>query len=81
MVFLSGIKSPTFSCKAVCFQVYRDRSAKPTVRLSILVGFMSKVSMKIDSESKFNGGFLGCTVVCATGSFTQVALTGFGNLF
>jgi hypothetical protein len=37
--------------------------------------------MKIDSGSTFNGGFFGCTVVSATGSVIQVALTGFGYLY
>jgi hypothetical protein len=46
----------------------------------VLVGFMSKASMKIDSESTFNGGFLGCTVGYATGSVMKVALTGYGYL-
>jgi len=63
------------------FSGYRDRFEKPTVRLSVLIDFMNKELMKIGSESTFNGGFLGCTVVCATGSVTQVALTGFGYLY
>jgi hypothetical protein len=42
---------------------------------------MSKEWMKIDSVGTFNDGFFGCTVVCATGSLTQVALTGFGYLY
>jgi hypothetical protein len=41
---------------------------------------MSKEWMKIDSESTFNDGFLGCTVVWAIGSVMKVALTGFGYL-
>jgi hypothetical protein len=36
--------------------------------------------MKIDSDSTFNDGSVGCTVVNATGSVTQVALTGYGYL-
>ena len=46
--------------------------------LFILVGFMSKEWMKIDSESTFSGGFFGCMVDYATGSVIQVALTGYG---
>jgi hypothetical protein len=42
---------------------------------------MSKEWMKIDSESTFNDGLLGCTVVCAIESVMKVALTGFGYLF
>jgi hypothetical protein len=49
-----------------------------TARLSVLVGFMSKESMKIGSVGTFNDGSVGRSVVCATGSVTQVALTGFG---
>jgi hypothetical protein len=41
---------------------------------------MSKVSMKIGSESTFNDGSVGCTVAYATGSVMTVALTGFGYL-
>jgi hypothetical protein len=41
---------------------------------------MSKAWMKIGSESTFNDGFLGCTVVCAIGSIMKVALTGYGYL-
>jgi hypothetical protein len=41
---------------------------------------MSKELMKIDSESTFNGGFLGCTVGYAIGLVMKVALTGFGYL-
>jgi len=52
-----------------------------TVRLSVLVGFMSKEPMNIDSESTFNGGSVGCTVVCAIGFIMKVALTGYGYLF
>jgi glucan phosphorylase len=64
------------------FSGYRDRSTKSlTAYLSVLVGFMSKELMKIDSDSTFNGGFLGCTAGCATGSVTQVALTGYGYLY
>ena len=37
--------------------------------------------MAIDSDSTFNGGSYGCTVGYATGSVTQVALTGFGYLY
>jgi hypothetical protein len=47
----------------------------------VLVGFMSKGLMKIDSEGTFNDGFFGCTVVCATGSVMKVALTGYGYLY
>jgi hypothetical protein len=42
---------------------------------------MSKEWMKIGFESTFNGGSVGCTVVCATGSLIKVALTGFGYVF
>ena len=38
------------------------------------------MQMKIGSESKFNSGFFGCTVVCAIGSVMKVALTGYGYL-
>ena len=39
---------------------------------------MTKEWMKIDSENTFSGGSFGYTVGCATGSVTQVALTGYG---
>jgi hypothetical protein len=42
---------------------------------------MSKEWMKIDSDSTFSGGSFGCMVDYATGSLTQVALTGFGYLY
>jgi hypothetical protein len=42
---------------------------------------MSKGLMKIGFESTFNGGSVGCTVVCATGSLMKVALTGFDYLY
>ena len=48
--------------------------------LSVLVGFMSKEWMNIDSESTFNGGSFGCTVGYAIGSVMKVVLTGFGSL-
>jgi hypothetical protein len=48
--------------------------------VNVLVCFVSKEWMKIDSESTFNGGFPGCIVDCAKGSVTQVALTGYGYL-
>ena len=76
--FLSDIKKPYTTFKACCFLDYRYAS---TARLSILVGFMSKEWMKIDSESTFNDGFFGCTVVCTTGSVTQVVLTGYGYMY
>ena len=47
----------------------------------VLVGFMSKEWMKIDSESTFSGGSFGCIAGFATGSVTQVALTGYGYLY
>ena len=49
--------------------------------MKVLVGFMSKEWMKIGFESTFNGGFPGCIVGYATGSVTQVVLTGFGYLY
>ena len=50
-------------------------------RLSVLVGFMSKEWMKIDSVGTFKGGSYVYTAGCATGSLTQLALTGFGYLY
>jgi hypothetical protein len=52
-----------------------------TAYLSVLVGFMSKEWMKIDSVGTFNGGSYGYIVGFATGSLTQVALTGYGYLY
>jgi hypothetical protein len=49
--------------------------------LIVLVGFMSKEWMKIASDSTFNDGSFGRSVGFATGSLTQVALTGFGYLY
>ena len=43
--------------------------------------YLVVMQMKIDSGSMFNGSFLDCTVGYATGSLTQVALTGFGYLY
>jgi hypothetical protein len=43
--------------------------------------YLVVMQMKIGSDSTFNGGSVGCTVVCAAGSLTQVALTGFGYLY
>jgi hypothetical protein len=48
--------------------------------LNVLVGFMSKEWIKIDSDITFSGGSVGYTVVYATESVTKVALTGFGYL-
>jgi hypothetical protein len=45
---------------------------------NVLVGFMSKEWMKIDSESTFSGGSFGYTVGCAIRSVMKVALTGYG---
>ena len=73
--FLSDIKKPYTTCKADCFQV------NVTDCSNVLVGFMSKEWMKIDSESTFNGGSVGCTVGCAIGSVMKVALTGFGYMY
>jgi hypothetical protein len=42
---------------------------------------MSKEWMKIGSDSTFNGGTYGCTAGYATGTATQVALTGHGYLY
>jgi hypothetical protein len=55
-------------------KAYTDQS-------NVLVGFMSKVSMKIDSVGTFNAGSCGRSAGYATGSLTQVALTGFGYLY
>ena len=79
--FLWDIKKPYTTYKADCFQVYRDRSAKPTVRFSVLISFMSKKWMNIDSDNTVNGGSVGCKVSYATGSVMKVALTGFGYLY
>jgi hypothetical protein len=42
---------------------------------------MRKEWMKIDSVGTFNGGSYGYIVGFATGSLTQVALTGYGYLY
>ena len=65
--FLSNIKKAPHLHVRPFFLGYRDRTAKPTVRLSVLVGFTSKEWMKIGSSSTFNDGFFGCTVGCAAG--------------
>jgi len=43
--------------------------------------YLVVMQMKIGSDSTFNDGSYGCTVVSATGSVTQVALTGYGYLY
>ncbi|MEI6268530.1 MAG: reverse transcriptase domain-containing protein [Methylococcaceae bacterium] len=67
------------------YRIHPDRLCVPlckasTACLSVLVGFMSKVSMKIDSDCSFNIGSVGCMVGYVTGSVMKVALTGFGYL-
>ena len=42
--------------------------------------YLVVMQMKIGSDSTFNGGSVGRSVVCAAGSVTQVALTGYGYL-
>ena len=54
--FLSDIKKPYTTCKALCFIDYRYAL---TARLIVLVGFMSKEWMKIGSVGTFNDGSLG----------------------
>jgi hypothetical protein len=49
------------------FLGYRDRTAKPTVQLSVLVGFTSKEWMKIGSSSTFNEGFFAAQWVARQG--------------
>jgi hypothetical protein len=43
--------------------------------------YLVVMQMKIGSDSTFNGGSFGYTVVYAKGSATQVALTGYGYLY
>jgi hypothetical protein len=52
-----------------------------TACLIVLVGFMSKELMNIYSDNTFNDGSFGCIAGYATGSVTQVALTGYGYLY